>query len=124
MPPDLSSESSTYGHDPENEHVFFYHDNFEVDFYIPDAELAIQVSYSLREEDTRKRETEALQKLPHRLPCSRRIILTYDEEETITDQHGTIEVIPVWKWLLNKNNKGTIEYEDYISLKDIYMSCK
>lgn len=91
----------TYGHDPENERVFFYHDNFEVDFYIPDAELAIQVSYSLREEDTRKRETEALQKLPHRLPCSRRIILTYDEEETITDQHGTIEVIPVWKWLLN-----------------------
>ena len=92
----------TYGHDPENERVFFYHDNFEVDFYIPDAELAIQVSYSLREEDTRKREIEALQKLPHRLPCSRRIILTYDEEETITDQHGTIEVIPVWKWLLNK----------------------
>lgn len=92
----------TYGHDPENERVFFYHDNFEVDFYIPDAELAIQVSYSLREEDTRKRETEALQKLPHRLPCSRRIILTYDEEENITDQHGTIEVIPVWKWLLNK----------------------
>ena len=92
----------TYGHDPENERVFFYHDNFEVDFYIPDAELAIQVSYSLREEDTRKRETEALQKIPHRLPCSRRIILTYDEEETITDQHGTIEVIPVWKWLMNK----------------------
>ena len=92
----------TYGHDPENERVFFYHDNFEVDFYIPDAEFAIQVSYSLREEDTRKRETEALQKLPHRLPCSRRIILTYDEEENITDQHGTIEVIPVWKWLLNK----------------------
>ena len=102
MPPDLSSESSTYGHDPENEHVFFYHDIFEVDFYIPDAELAIQVSYSLREEDTRKGETEALQKPPHRLPCCRRIILTYDEEETITDQHGTIEVIPVWKWLLNK----------------------
>ncbi len=91
----------TYGHDPENERVFFYYDNFEVDFYVPDAELAIQVSYSLHEEDTRKRETEALQKLPHRLPCSRRIILTYDEEETITDQHGTIEVIPVWKWLLS-----------------------
>ena len=89
-----------YGHDPENERVFFYHHNFEVDFYVPDAELAIQVSYSLRDEETRKRETEALHKLPHHLPCSRRIILTYDEEETITDQHGTIEVIPVWKWLL------------------------
>ena len=90
-----------YGHDPENERVFFYHHNFEVDFYVPDAELAIQVSYSLRDDETRKRETEALHKLPHHLPCSRRIILTYDEEETITDQHGIIEVAPVWKWLLN-----------------------
>lgn len=90
-----------YGHNPENERVFFYNDSFEVDFYVPEAELAIQVSYSLRNEDTRKRETEALQKLPRRLPCSRRIILTYDEEETITDQHGIIEVIPTWKWLLN-----------------------
>ncbi len=88
-----------YGHDPENERVFFYHHNFEVDFYVPDAELAIQVSYSLRDEETRKRETEALHKLPRHLPCSRRIILTYDEEETITDQHGIIEVAPVWKWL-------------------------
>jgi predicted AAA+ superfamily ATPase len=89
-----------YGHDPENERVFFYNDSFEVDFYVPEAELAIQVSYSLHDEDTRKRETEALQKLPRRLTCNRRILLTYDEEETITDQHGTIEVIPVWKWLL------------------------
>ena len=89
-----------YGHDPENERVFFYNDSFEVDFYVPEAELAIQVSYSLHDEDTRKRETEALQKLPRRLTCNRRIILTYDEEETITDQHGTIEVRPVWKWLL------------------------
>lgn len=89
-----------YGHAPENERVFFYHHNYEVDFYVPDAELAIQVSYSLRDDETRKRETEALHKLPHHLPCSRRIILTYDEEETITDQHGIIEVAPVWKWLL------------------------
>jgi predicted AAA+ superfamily ATPase len=89
-----------YGHAPENERVFFYHHNYEVDFYVPDAGLAIQVSYSLRDDETRKRETEALHKLPHHLPCSRRIILTYDEEETITDQHGIIEVAPVWKWLL------------------------
>ena len=91
-----------YGHDLENERVFFYNDSFEVDFYIPDDELAIQVSYSLRDDDTRKRETEALLKLPNRLPCKRRMILTYDEEETITDKHGTIEVIPVWKWLLEQ----------------------
>ena len=88
-----------YGHDIGNGRVFFYNDGYEVDFYIPDDELAIQVSYSLRDEETRKRETEALQKLPNRLPCRRRLILTYDEEETISDKHGTIEVMPVWKWI-------------------------
>ena len=89
-----------YGHDMDNERVFFYHDNYEVDFYVPDDELAVQVSYTLRDEETRKREIDALQKLPKRLPCKRRMVLTYDEEGTITDQFGTIEVIPAWKWLL------------------------
>ena len=89
-----------YGHDIDNGRIFFYHDGYEVDFYIPDDELAIQVCYSLHDEDTRKRETEALQKLPNRLSCKRRLILTYDEEENINDKHGTIEIVPVWKWLL------------------------
>lgn len=91
----------SYGHDPENERVFFYNDKYEIDFYIPDDELAIQVSFSLRDEETRKREVEALQKLPKRLSCKRRIIVTFDEEETITDSFGTIDVIPAWKWLMD-----------------------
>lgn len=91
-----------YGHDLENERVFFYHDNYEVDFYVPEDEFAIQVSYSLRDENARKREIEALQKLAKRLPCRRRIVLTYDEEELITDKSGTIEVVPTWKWLLEQ----------------------
>ena len=33
-------------------------------------------------------------------PCRRRVIITYDEEGTLTDKHGTIEVVPCWKWLL------------------------
>ena len=89
-----------YGHDVANERVFFYNDNFEVDFYVPEDELAIQVCYLLRDEDTLNRELDALKKLPKRLACRRRIILTFDEETAFTDQHGTIEVIPCWKWLL------------------------
>ncbi|MBQ9676645.1 MAG: ATP-binding protein [Prevotella sp.] len=92
----------TYGHDIDNDRVYFYNDGYEVDFYIPEDELAIQVCYSLRDEDTRKRETEALEKLPKRVPCKRRLILTYDEEGTTTDKHGTIEMIPCWKWLMEK----------------------
>lgn len=92
-----------YGHEIDNERVFFYLDSYEVDFYIPEDELAIQVAYSLHDEDTRKRETEALQKLPNRLPCSRRLLLTYDEEELVTDKLGVIEVMPVWKWIISIN---------------------
>ena len=90
-----------YGHDMDNERVFFYKTGYEVDFYVPEDELAIQVSYSLLDDETRKRETEALSKLPGHLSCRRRLILTYDDENSITDKHGTIEVLPTWKWLLD-----------------------
>ena len=89
-----------FGHDADNERVFFYNDKFEVDFYVPEDELAIQVCYSLHDAETRKREVEALQKLPQRISCKARLILTYDEETTISDNFGTIEIMPLWKWLL------------------------
>ena len=90
-----------YGHDQDNERVYFYNSNVEVDFYVPEDELAIQVSYSIsRDIDTWEREVGALQKLPKALPCKRRIILTYDEQQIIEDEYGKIEVIPCWKWIL------------------------
>lgn len=92
-----------YGNDKAGERVFFYNQNVEIDFYVPDDELAIQVSYSIEGSDaTEKREVEALQKLPKALPCKRRVIITYDEEKTIEDEYGLIEVIPCWKWLIQQ----------------------
>ena len=90
-----------YGHDADNERVFFYNANVEVDFYVPEDELAVQVSYSIKEQDTYNREVGALTKLPNFHPCRRRVIITYDKEDSITDKHGTIEVVPCWKWLLS-----------------------
>ena len=50
-----------YGNDCDNERVFFYNQNVEVDFYIPEEELAIQVSYSIDKSDvTLNREVDAL----------------------------------------------------------------
>lgn len=90
-----------YGNDADNERVFFYNEKVEVDFYIPEEKLAIQVSYSITQShDTFTREVDALKKLPKVLSCERRLILTFAEEDTITDDFGIIEVIPVWKWLL------------------------
>ena len=90
-----------YGHDVDNERLFFYNANVEVDFYVPEDELAVQVSYSIKDQDTYDREVGALTKLPNVHPCCRRVIITFDEENSLTDKHGTIEVIPCWKWLLN-----------------------
>ena len=96
-----------YGHDQDNERVYFYNSNVEIDFYVPEDELAIQVSYSIsKDNDTWEREVGALQKLPKVLACKRRIILTYDDEQQIIeDEYGKIEVVPCWKWMLGIESK-------------------
>ena len=84
------------------EQVLFYNKNVEVDFYIPDAATAIQVSYNPKKSDeTWERESTALIKLSKVLDCKRLIILTYELEENIELKGLNIEVIPVWKWLLD-----------------------
>lgn len=40
--------------------VYFYNSQIEVDFYVPDESLAVQVCYSLQDVETRDREFEAL----------------------------------------------------------------
>jgi len=86
----------------KNDAVFFYNHNIEVDFYIPEKAWGIQVSYSIRDSETREREVNALTMLNKVLACEKMTILTFDEEETIQTTAGIIEVIPVWKWLMMK----------------------
>lgn len=89
-----------YGNDPENERVFYYNANVEVDFYIPEDKWAIQVAYNIgKNTDTYDREVGALKKLSSVLECDRRQIVTYDEEYNIEDDKGEIKVIPYWKWV-------------------------
>ncbi|MCQ2228064.1 MAG: ATP-binding protein [Bacteroidales bacterium] len=90
-----------YGHDKDNERVFFYNDNVEVDFYVPEEQLAIQVSYDISADATQSREVQALTKFTHVYDCKRRIILTYEQESVIEDSFGHIEVIPLWKWMID-----------------------
>ena len=80
---------------------YYYNYNVEVDFYIPCVKWAIQVSYSLTDHNTLKRETAALLKLNRFIPAERLTVITYDEENTINEENTVIEVIPVWKWLLS-----------------------
>lgn len=79
--------------------LYYYNKNVEVDFVVPDAGLAVQVSYSLRDEQTRSREVNALVSLSRFMNISTALVISKDQEETIEQEGLTIKVIPVWKWL-------------------------
>ncbi|MBO5707012.1 MAG: ATP-binding protein [Bacteroidaceae bacterium] len=87
--------------------LYYYNKNLEIDFYIPEEDIAIQASYSLDDEDTKKREIGSLVALHKLHPLKKAIIITYDEEDVITSNDLTIEVIPIWKWLLSAKDKIT-----------------
>lgn len=79
--------------------LFYYRRNIEIDFYIPEQKLAVQVAYSLKDDDTQRREMTALQKFSEVEDVKHAVIVTYDEENTIQSGELTVEIIPVWKWL-------------------------
>jgi len=82
------------------EQIYYYHNGVEVDFYVLDEQLAIQVCYNLNDIETRKREVNALLQLAKRLEVKKMLIITRDEESLISENGMNIDVIPIWKWLL------------------------
>ena len=83
--------------------VFFYNHGIELDFYVPEAKLAVQVCYSLSDSDTFKRETTSLLKATSVLESETLLIVTRDEEKTIEISGNVIHVVPIWKWLLSQS---------------------
>ena len=83
-----------------DECYFFNTPKAEVDFYIPEESTAIQVSYSIADLDTCKRETDALLALSEYQNVEHMVIVTKDEEETLEKSGKVISVIPLWKWMM------------------------
>ena len=83
------------------EGVYYYHNGVEVDFFIPEIQLAVQVCYHLNDaETTRKREVNALVQFAKYTEIKKMLIITKDEDIVILENGITIEVFPIWKWLL------------------------
>lgn len=80
--------------------VFYYQNGVEVDFYIPEKQLAIQVCYDISDESTSKREINALLKMNSRFENLKLMIITKENTDTIKINNHTIEVLPIWKWML------------------------
>lgn len=72
----------------------------DVDFVVPDEGLAIQVAYSIAGE-ARRREVENLIKLAKRQETGQLVIVTKEEQQTITVDGVTIEVLPAYRFLLD-----------------------
>jgi predicted AAA+ superfamily ATPase len=75
----------------------------EIDFVVPQRgrpRMLVQVCESLAESQTRKRETGSLSEAMAELNLGRGTIVTRKEEERIELKTGIIEVVPVWRFLL------------------------
>lgn len=95
-----------YNSDDDSLRLYYYNRNIEVDFYIPDEHIAIQASYDITDETTRKREVNALVQLHALEPLQQALIITYDQEEVIEKDGLIINVMPAWKWVLCENYRG------------------
>ena len=86
--------------------LYYYHNSVEVDFVVLDKKTAFQVSYTINDFETRKREISALEKLSKQIDIDKMYIITKEdkEEEIITDSGNTIYSVPVLKWLLSESN--------------------
>lgn len=79
---------------------YFIKRKTEVDFYVPEENLLIQVSYSIQDPETAKREIQALTTAMKEMNIAEGYIITYDEESEISIPEGKIQVIPAWQWML------------------------
>jgi predicted AAA+ superfamily ATPase len=87
-----------------SDHVYFYRNGIEVDFYLPEEEIAIQVSYDLSDEDTYAREVTALSKFSSNYPCMEQWIITRDQYTSKQKQDPSIKVIPLCQFLLSMDH--------------------
>jgi hypothetical protein len=83
--------------------IYYHRENKECDFVIRDGyniAEAIQVTKSLENTDTRKREIEGLFDALETYNLSEGLILTDDTEDKMEIDGKKITVKPIWKWML------------------------
>lgn len=95
----------------EHEELYYFKtaQNYEVDFLVKERERIthlVQVSYSIKDEKTYKRELRALVKAKEELQTSYEIallLITADKSQYIVFEDINIKVINIYEWLLLKN---------------------
>jgi len=91
-----------------HQEIFYYQEKKECDFIVRDNNrtmAAIQVCQQPSNPDTKKREIAGLLEALKHFSLNTGYILTEHEEitetHTLDEQTYTVQIIPIWKWLLN-----------------------
>ena len=92
-------------HRYEDNKIFYWKDKMgrEVDFVIVENRKPlqlIQVTWNIEDKKTRDREIRAILSAAEELSVDKLLILTGDTEERLKVDQRDIDVIPIWKWLL------------------------
>lgn len=83
--------------------LFYHSDKRECDFIVRQKARitqAYQVTVSVSDAKTRKREISGLQEAMSAYSLSEGYIITIDEKETIQVAEGIIHIVPAWEWML------------------------
>ena len=89
----------------ENDIYYFQERNAEADFVVCDGNktLAVyQVCHDISKEKTRKREIRGCIAGAKGTKCDNLFLITDHEREVIEEEEYTIQVIPVWEWLIKE----------------------
>lgn len=85
-----------------NKKIFYFSEINECDFIVNDYNdmfSPLQVTHELSE-GNRARELDGLVSACERLKTREGLLLTLDQEDTITHNRHKIKIVPVWKWLM------------------------
>lgn len=97
-------ENIVFAHLVRNhDEIYYFKHNRECDFLISEQgriTYAVQVCKDLSDEKTKRREIEGLVEAARLFKLDRVLLITDDEHDTIKTADLTIEVLPIWYWLL------------------------
>jgi predicted AAA+ superfamily ATPase len=89
---------------PFGKGLFYFKDKYECDFMRIEKQSVselIQVCWSLKDPDTRKREVGGLVEAAKATGCKFLKIVSYDSEENLKEDGFKIAVLPAWKFMLD-----------------------
>ncbi len=90
----------------QGQEIFYYSGKNECDFVIRQGTQitnAIQVCFSFETPETKSREINGLMEAMKTYSLQKGLVLTNDTEDKLTTEDQTIQIIPVWKWILQSS---------------------